>query len=268
VNVAPTSLALVACLRCNKEYACACGWRLHALPCWFSCVGAPLVGAPRWRRMECCVILETTKPRRRSMRLRGYDYAQAGAYFITICSQGRACPFGEVSDGAMCMNAAEELAASLWGDIPKRFSEVDLDAFVVMPDHIHGIIVLPDPAVALHSSSRTGVDTLAVGTLDDGARRAATRAAPTIGGIVGTFKSLFTVEYIRGVKKKRWAAFDHRVWQRNYYEHVIRDESDLARIRCYIDENPLRWELDDENPQRVQEGAHKGRPYDLESRDH
>jgi len=70
------------------------------------------------------------------------------------------------------------------------------------------------------------------------------------------------------VKKKRWAAFDHRVWQRNYYEHVIRDESDLARIRCYIDENPLRWELDDENPQRVQEGAHKGRPYDLESRDH
>jgi len=69
--------------------------------------------------------------------------------------------------------------------------------------------------------------------------------------MVGAFKSLFTVEYIRGVKECRWPAFDRRVWQRNYYEHIIRDEAELARVRRYIDENPLRWEFDQENPQRV-----------------
>ena len=81
--------------------------------------------------------------------------------------------------------------------------------------------------------------------------KATTRAAPSVGDMVGAFKSLFTVEYIRGVKEDRWPAFDRRVWQRNYYEHIIRDEAELARVRRYIDENPLQWELDKENPQRV-----------------
>jgi putative transposase len=82
--------------------------------------------------------------------------------------------------------------------------------------------------------------------------RAATRAAPTIGRIVGGFKSSFTVAYIQGVRGSRWPAFHRRVWQRNYYEHIIRDEPDLARIRRYIGENPLRWEFDRENPLHVE----------------
>jgi REP element-mobilizing transposase RayT len=81
--------------------------------------------------------------------------------------------------------------------------------------------------------------------------KAATRAAPTVGNVVGAFKSLFTFEYIQGVKKNRWPAFGRRVWQRNYYEHIIRDESELTRVRRYIDENPLGWAFDDENPQRM-----------------
>ena len=104
----------------------------------------------------------------------------------------------------------------------------------------YGVIGLPDragtvgaPLVGAHGS------------------KAATRAALTVGDMVGAFKSLFTVEYIRGVKENRWPAFDRRVWQRNYYEHIIRDEAELARVRRYIDENPLQWELDKENPQRV-----------------
>jgi putative transposase len=180
--------------------------------------------------------------RRRSLRLKGYDYAQAGAYFVTICTQDRACLFGDAADGTICLNAAGQLAATLWSDMPIRFPDIDLDAFVVMPNHIHGIIVFSDCAVTEGAPL--------VGARRGGAP-AATKAAPTVGDVVGAFKSLFTVEYIAGVKENRWPAFDRRVWQRNYYEHVIRDEPELERIRSYIDENPLRWELDDENPQRM-----------------
>jgi putative transposase len=163
--------------------------------------------------------------RRRSLRLQGYDYAQAGAYFVTICTQDRRCVFGDVVEGRMRLNGAGQLAAAVWSNVLERFPEIDLDMFVIMPNHLHGIIVLSNGEAAI-------------------------RAAPTIGDVVGAFKSLFTVQFIDGVKNKRWPAFDRRIWQRNYYEHIIRDERDLARVRRYIDENPLRWEFDQENPQR------------------
>jgi REP element-mobilizing transposase RayT len=175
---------------------------------------------------------------RRSLRLKGYDYTQAGAYFVTICTQNRTCLFGEVEDGAMRLNSAGELAVTVWNGMLERFPEIELDMFVVMPNHMHGIIVLSD------CNSR-GRD------VADARGRAATRAAPTVGDIVGAFKSLFTLRFVEGVKSKRWPAFNRRVWQRNYCEHVIRDERDLARVRRYIDENPPRWEFDLENPQRT-----------------
>ena len=169
---------------------------------------------------------------RRSLRLQGYDYAQAGAYFVTICTQRRRCLFGEVVDGAMRLSSAGQLAATVWHNMLERFPGVELDIFVVMPNHLHGIIVLMD-------SEST-----------DAGSRAGTRPAPTIGDVVGAYKSLFTLQFMEGVRSKRWPAFDRRVWQRNCYEHVIRDEHDLTRVRRYIDENPLRWEFDQENPQR------------------
>lgn len=119
-------------------------------------VGAALVGARR----------------RRSLRLRGYDYAQAGAYFVTICTQGRACVFGEAADDTICLNAAGQLAATLWIGIPIQFPKIELDAFVVMPNHIHGIIVLPDSIVGPPL----------VGARQDARARAATRGAPTVDG--------------------------------------------------------------------------------------
>ncbi len=183
----------------------------------------------------------TAKHRRQSLRLNGYDYAQAGAYFITICTEGRALLFGDVANGTMRLNAAGQLAAMLWNNLTPRFVGIELDAFVVMPNHIHGIIVLPYRAATVGAPL--------VGAPRGG--RADTRAAPTVGDVVGAFKSLFTVKYIRGVKQCRWPSFDRRVWQRNYYEHIIRDDAELARVRRYIDENPLQWELDQENPQRV-----------------
>jgi putative transposase len=204
------------------------------------------------------MIDEPVQPRRRLLRLDGYDYAQTGVYFVTVCVQDRACLFGRIIGGAMHLNVAGELAAEARCSIPAQFSGVEIDAFVVMPNHLHGIIVIADemsvgaPLVGARLPTSERAATRAAPTdrdHDDDANRPANKR-PTVGGIVGGFKSSFTVEYIRGVKAGRWSAFDRRVWQRKYYEHVVRDEADLARIRRYIEENPLRWEFDHDNPAR------------------
>jgi putative transposase len=184
------------------------------------------------------VMTAASRPNRRTIRLKEYDYAQPGAYFVTICTQDRACLFGDVMDCTMKLNAVGRLVATLWNEVPARFANVDLNMFVVMPNHIHGILLYPDDGPVM--ADRT---------------RATTRVAPTIGQVVGAFKSLSTVEYVRNARANGWPAFRSRLWQRNYYEHVIRDEADLDRIRRYIDENPARWEFDDENPQRVDRSA-------------
>lgn len=171
------------------------------------------------------------KHHRRSIRLKGYDHAQPGAYFVTVVTQDRTCLFGDVVDGETRLNDAGCMVVAEWEALPDRFPGVDLDAFIVMPNHIHGIIVVTEGA---------GL----VPALDG----ATTRVAPTLGDVVGAFKSRVTVEYIRGVKAAMWSAFRSRLWQRNYYEHVIRDEESLSRIRRYIVDNPMRWEYDRENP--------------------
>lgn len=190
--------------------------------------------------------------RRRSLRLQGYDYSQAGAYFVTICTQGRVCLFGEAIDDCMRLNAAGQMAANVWADIPVRFPKVTLDVFVVMPNHLHGIIVLPDD----ENAERERAATRAAPT--DGNERNRGNAPPprspiddriALGTIVGAFKSAATVAYARGVKASRWPAFQGQLWQRGYYEHVIRNERALDRIRRYVDENPARWAFDDENPE-------------------
>jgi putative transposase len=115
--------------------------------------------------------------RRRSLRLKGYDYTQAGAYFVTICAQDQACLFGNIVDRCMYLNEAGHLLATQWHDIPARFAGVEIDTFVVMPNHVHGIIVLPDAA--------NGVTA---------------KVGPALGEVVAAFKSATTVHYIRRVK--------------------------------------------------------------------
>jgi len=176
--------------------------------------------------------LKTTNRNRRSIRLRGYDYSHAGAYFVTICTRNRACLFGEIVVG--------EMVKTVWNKLPDRFPNIDLDAFIIMPNHIHGIVVLVGaPLVGAHS------DNVIHGATVD---RSTTRVAPTVGDVVGAFKSLVTVEYTRGVKQSGWTRFDGKLWQRNYYEHIIRDENELNLIRQYIINNPLKWDSDRENP--------------------
>lgn len=191
---------------------------------------------------------------RRSSRLKGYDYAAAGAYFVTLVTQDRLCLFGDIVDGDMQLNVAGSMVFQEWNDIGTRSSSIEIDSFVVMPNHIHGIIVISDPigsAPSDRSISHVGaplVGALAPGVPSIAGSRATTRVAPTLGDIVGAFKSLTTVGYVHGVKAFGWPKFPGRLWQRNYYEHVIRKEDSMCRIRRYIRENPARWALDHENP--------------------
>lgn len=180
---------------------------------------------------------------RRSIRLKGYDYAQAGAYFVTINLEHRLCLFGEIKNGAMNLNPAGKMVLRVWEEIPQKYPGVDIDAFVVMPNHIHGIIVLGD---LLNQLDDNHVGVGLVPTLAKG--RATTRVAPTLGDVIGGFKSITTNQYIKGVKTQGWPAFNERLWQRNYHERILRDEDELNVRRNYIIHNPLNWNTDEENP--------------------
>ena len=177
---------------------------------------------------------------RRSIRLRGYDYTRAGAYFITICTHNRASLFGNIHNGAMYLNDWGRIVADAWIAIPDHFPHATPDAFVVMPNHVHGIVWL-----------RTAGDDASVLT-DDGRGEAC--LAPTdatsnqksgfkthsVASIVASFKSAATkrINELRGTRGMK-------VWQRNFYEHIIRDDSALHGIRRYIRDNPIQWSADD-----------------------
>ena len=177
-----------------------------------------------------------------------YDYSRAGAYFVTIVTQDRECLFGKVVEETMHLNDAGGMAQDIWLGLLRRFPKIDIGPFVIMPNHIHGIIATHGNVGA----PLVGAQRLADGQSreNDASRenRATTRVAPTLGNVIGAYKSLTTVEYVRGVREKGWEAFRGRVWQRNYYEHVIRDDDSLSRIEQYILGNPANWLLDLENP--------------------
>jgi len=176
---------------------------------------------------------------RRSIRLKGYDYSQAGLYFITICIQNRLCLFGEI-DGAMVLNNAGEMVHGQWLALADRFHTVELDEFIVMPNHFHGIIEL----IPGHSDIGQPQGIVPTGTQSLIEQTTTTEISPTIGDVIGAFKSLSTNDYIAGVKQKNWQPFDQKLWQRNYYEHVIRSEQSYLDIVEYIRNNPLKWAED------------------------
>jgi REP element-mobilizing transposase RayT len=186
------------------------------------------------------------KHHRRSIRLKGYDYTQMGVYFITVVTKDREFLFGEVTDGETRLNDAGQAIERWWVELNRKFTMVETDEFVVMPNHFHGIIAIADVRVGADlrvgpASNRNGANGRA------GAHIGAPLRA-SIPWIVHWFKTMTTNEYIRGVKQLGWTGFRGQLWQRNYYEHVIRTQESLDRIRQYIVENPAKWECDPENP--------------------
>lgn len=192
---------------------------------------------------------------RRSIRLRGYDYSQAGAYFVTVCVQGHRCLFGDAVDEEMRLNDAGRMAQTVWERLPDRFPSIELDAFVVMPNHVHGIILLTSTSHGRGESCiRPVVNNANVGDYrGDHKDRPYGTLTGTIGRVIQAFKSIVTHEYVIGVRQHGWSPFAGRLWQRNYYEHIIRDAESLNRIREYIVTNPRRWMLDRNNPQHTGE---------------
>jgi len=178
---------------------------------------------------------DPNKHHRRSIRLKGYDYAQPGAYFVTICTQDQESLFGDIVIGQMHLNAVGEMVWRWWRELNQKYPMVQTDAAVVMPNHFHGIIIVGQPPGGQPPRvAPTDVDAAPVGATLGGRPD----AAPTLGQIVGWFKTMATNEYIRGVKQQGWPPFPGRVWQRNYYEHIVRSEVTLRRIRTYIQNNP------------------------------
>jgi len=180
---------------------------------------------------------------RHSTRLKGYDYSQAGAYFITICTQNRLHLFGRVVDGEMILNDAGKMVFDQWMGLSQRFHTIELHECVVMPNHIHGII-----EITYTTTVGVGLVPTPNGATTERATkdRATTRVAPTttIGDIVGAYKSLTTNAYIDGVQQSGWVRFNKKIWQRNYWEHIIRGEQECACIAQYIIANPLKWDMD------------------------
>ncbi|HLD46844.1 MAG TPA: YraN family protein [Desulfobaccales bacterium] len=168
---------------------------------------------------------------RKSPRLSGCDYSQDGGYFVTVCVQGRVTLLGEIIHGGMRLNQAGYMVERWWHKLESKFSGLKTDFYVVMPNHFHGIALLAENTASALPACRQG----------------AHMGAP-LQKIVQWFKTMTTNEYIHGVKEHGWPQFKGSLWQRSFYDHVIRDEASLNRIREYISTNPLRWDLDRENP--------------------
>jgi REP element-mobilizing transposase RayT len=216
------------------------------------------------------------------MRLRDYDYRQAGAYFVTLCALHRECLFGDVVNGEMQLNDIGAQVDDAWRWLGAQYPHVELDAWVIMPNHLHAIILLndgqSDAALPGRGGSRTApttppptpapTATLALCTdpptqqsvallgrgdgppVDAVVGRGGSRTAPTapakpLGRLIGAFKTVST-KAVNGLRETPGAP----LWQRDFYDHIVRDARDLDRIRAYIDGNPGRWADDADNPAR------------------
>lgn len=164
---------------------------------------------------------------RRSLRQKGHDYSRKSAYFVTICTQDRLCLFGDVKKGKMVPNDPGRMVFSLWHRIPEMFPNVSLGECVVMPNHLHGILVVTASMRTIAGPEGTGQTSL------------------TLGRMIGAFKSMTTVSYIRAVADFGWEPFENRIWQRNYYEKAIRNDGEMVAYTRYIVNNPKNWKLKD-----------------------
>jgi putative transposase len=182
---------------------------------------------------------------RRSIRLPGYDYTRAGAYYITMVTWQREELFGNVVDGRMVLNKFGQVAQTEWERLPRRFRNIELGEFVVMPNHAHGIIVIVDGrGTADCSNNNDPESTRRAPTNEGGAptEQFGKPVAESIPTMVRSYKSAVSlrINFMRGTSGMP-------VWQRNYYEHIIRNETDFQTKSNYILNNPLNWENDDDN---------------------
>jgi len=171
---------------------------------------------------------------RRSIRLKGYDYSRAGAYFVTVCVKDREHLLGKIIDGNMVRNPAGEMVSKIWMQIPENYPEFEIDSFVVMPNHFHGIIIKSDVGVGLPNPN------MYKSIWIKGGGTPPLQKQLTLSKIIAYFKYVSTKE-INSMQETP----GKKLWQRNYYEHIIRNKHELNAYRHYIQDNPENWEEDD-----------------------
>ncbi|MBE9078969.1 transposase [Romeria aff. gracilis LEGE 07310] len=169
---------------------------------------------------------------RRSIRLNNYDYSQAGAYFVTICTQQRKCLLGTINHASLELSQYGVIVENVWQQIPDHFPCVSLDAAVVMPNHFHGIVIISNQPIADDKNHN-------LETSDFKAKK------PTLGQVVAYFKYQST-KHANLIRKMAGEKF----WQRNYHESIIRSEHSLARVRKYVEKNPEKWQSDRLHPKK------------------
>ena len=192
---------------------------------------------------------------RRSIRLKGYDYSKEGAYFVTICTHERECLFGAIVDGVMRLNDAGRMITKWYEELENKFKDIKCDAFVSMPNHVHFIVI------------NVGADLCVRPIIDAGGNGMGGRLGEHVGqgehigsplrAVVQWFKTMTTNGYIKGVKEWGWLPFHGKMWQRNYYERVIRSDDELSAIREYITHNPQQWATDSDNPNNALVRGHQ-----------
>jgi len=216
-------------------------------------------------------------PRRKLIRLKGYNYSSSGWYYVTICVQNRQQLFGKIINQQMKLNDAGQMINQWWLKIPNKFKNVVLDQYQIMPNHVHGIVVIGgwthEPCGSrgqthpkcgrTHWSAPTMNETVSVGgrthwsapTMNETVSVGVDPCVdprPALGKIIQWFKTMTTNNYMRNVKNNNWSMFDKRLWQRNYYDHIIRNEKESSKIREYVQLNPLLWDRDRNNPKNFQ----------------
>ena len=184
---------------------------------------------------------DSQKHHRRSIRLQEYDYSQAGAYYVTIVTYHRDCLFGEIINEEMILNVFGKIADECWRAIPDHFPNVELGAYVIMPNHVHGIIVITNGETIIGATPRRGMIYRAPTENIEQFGKPVKESLPTI---IRTYKAAVT----RIIGREHNAT---SIWQRNYYEHIIRDEKDLQNKTDYINANLSLWDDDENNPQNI-----------------
>jgi REP element-mobilizing transposase RayT len=187
---------------------------------------------------------------RRSIRLKGYDYSQAGAYFVTICTQNRLHLFGEITNDEIVLNEAGMMVEKWWNELKNKYPDIELDEFVVMPNHFHGILQIFDTNT-VGADLRVCPDNVGEHKEKGKHKEEGKHIGLPLQRMMQWFKTMSTNEYIRNVKNNHWTPFIKKLWQRNYYDHIVRNENELNRIREYIIINPMQWQCDRENPNHI-----------------
>ncbi|MCX6556498.1 MAG: transposase [Candidatus Aminicenantes bacterium] len=204
---------------------------------------------------------------RRSIRLKGWDYSTPNYYFITLCVQNRVNLFGNIIEGRIILTEIGSMVKEIWLDMQTKYSGVTVDEFVVMPNHIHGILGLhvgAGPRSTNHPPTNIGgfdlsipkggacpfTSTIELGQDDPGRTRGSAPMGKflSLSDTIRQFKTWTTKKYAENMIRFHWPEFCKRLWQRNYFERIIRCEKELKQIRQYILDNPANWQNDHENP--------------------